>query len=64
MALEDICEIFTTRSIFGCTGHHTPLGYEYVARSIYSYLEEHGIRPGTDRASSESFAVPDAGHRI
>ena len=43
MDLQDICEIFTTKTIFGCTGHYTPDGYNYVASTIYEYLLENGI---------------------
>ena len=41
--LENICEIFTRKTMFGCTGHYTPAGYDYVARSVHEYLRENGI---------------------
>lgn len=43
LELEDICEIFTSKTMFGCTGHYTPDGYDYVASSIYKYLLDNGI---------------------
>lgn len=41
--LENICEIFTKQTRLGCTGHYTPDGYSYVARTIFEYLQENGI---------------------